>query len=509
MAPEFRPEKVERIEKLASVLTLTKSTRSGRPEPFHLLPFQRELLRGAFGWWHNDRRLVRKVYLQIARKNGKTQLAALIALSGLLLADEMSPEVYMAATTRDQASLCYAAARDMIRSTPELAEHCYIRESSKEITFRNNAGKLKALSSDGPAQHGLNPSMVIIDEFHAWGKSDEELYAALTTGSVARKNPLLVIITTAGFDRHSMCYAEYEYASKVRDGVIEDPSYLAMIHEAPQGCALDDRAAWALANPALGEIISADELAIAAGEAQRRPDQEAKFRRLHLNQWTETETAWIDPSEWDACKGLVTPESPCYGGLDIGRTQDLSAVALLYGGRAAKVMLWMPSDGVAAAEKNDGVPYSRWIKDGLISTTPGAVIDRDAIVARIIAEHAKTPIAGMSYDRAFASEAAAKLEAAGIPMIELPQRPIHMNGPTRRLQEMILDRSIVHEGSPVMRWMLANCMVEENADGLIRLVKSDRQRRKRRIDGIVALVMAVDRVQRQGAAMPALEFAFL
>lgn len=283
-------------------LTLTKSTLSGEPEPFILLPPHRKLVANIHGWRRPDgSRLYRRVYFSVARKNAKTQLAAAVALDLLVADNEASPEIYVAAKDRDQAAICFQAAADMVNASDELSELLKVTNYHKEIRNRETGGLFRALSSDGKGKHGYNPSAVIIDEFHVWGPSEQELYDALTSGSRARRHPLTLIITTAGIDEYTMCGREYEYACRVRDRITEDATYLPMIYELPKGADWTDESLWYLPNPTLGKIVRLDALREDCKKALEMPSEQTKFRRLAGNQWMNSKDIWIPLIQWDAC----------------------------------------------------------------------------------------------------------------------------------------------------------------------------------------------------------------
>lgn len=283
-------------------LTLTKSTKSGQPEPFRLIPFQRKFIGNLLGWKRPDgRRLHRKAYLSVARKNTKTQLVAALGLDLLVLDEEAQPEIYAAAKTGEQSEKIFMAAADMVNAHEELREMLTVVPYRKEIKNRANGGIFRALSSEGKSKHGSNPSAILIDEFHVWGPPEQELYDALTTGRGARKQPLQVIITTAGLDEQSICYREYDYAKRVLSGLVEDPTYLAMIYEVPKDADWTDESVWSMANPTLGEVVQIDILREDFAKAMAMPSEQTAFRRLYLNQWVNAKSTWIPLTEWDAC----------------------------------------------------------------------------------------------------------------------------------------------------------------------------------------------------------------
>ncbi len=302
-------------------LILTKSTKSGRPEPFRLLPPHRKLVANLLGWKRADgTRLYRRAYFSPARKNAKTQVAAALGLDLLVMDEEAEPEIYAAAKTAEQSSMVFKAAAGMVHASEELSDLLQVTTYRREIRNRATGGIFVALTADGKAKHGSNPSAVIIDEFHVWGPAEQELYDALTSGSGARRQPLFLIITTAGIEENSMCGQEYEYACRVRDGIIEDPTYLPMIYELPKDAQWDDESLWHLANPTLGEIVSLEYLREECERAKKKPAEQVKFRRLNLNCWVNAASTWILRTDWDACSwdasrvfpamvGSISPQS--------------------------------------------------------------------------------------------------------------------------------------------------------------------------------------------------------
>lgn len=283
-------------------LTLTKSTKSGRPEPFRLLTPHRKLVANIHGWRRADgTRLYRRVYFSPARKNAKTQIAAALGLDLLVTEDDAEPEIYAAATTGDQSEKVFIAAASMVRADEELSDMIAVTDYRKTLRNKQTGGIFQALSADGKSKHGSNPSVVIIDEFHAWGQKHQELYDALTTGSGARRQFLEIIITTAGVDEYTLCGREYDYATKVRDGVIKDPTYLPMIYELPKDADWTDESLWSLPNPTLGDIVRIEYLREKCAKAKTSPGEQTSFRRLNMNQWVNAADIWIPTTRWDAC----------------------------------------------------------------------------------------------------------------------------------------------------------------------------------------------------------------
>jgi phage terminase large subunit-like protein len=298
----FDTSVVERARLFARQLHLTACTQSGGPEPLELLPHSLALVANLLGWKRADgTRLYRKCYWSVARKNAKTQTLAFLALFMLFMDPEPEQRIFIAAKEREQAGLCYDAALAMLRTNEELDELVQATPSTKTLVRRDTGSRIKALSAEGKSKHGLNPSLVIFDELHVWGGAEQELYDALTTGSAARREPLMVFITTAGSDEHSLCYREYEYARRVQSGIHADPTYLPLIWELPKDADWTDESLWSLANPAMHSIVRIEELRTEFRKALAVPSEQNKFRRLHLNQWVNAAEAWLPLLEWDQC----------------------------------------------------------------------------------------------------------------------------------------------------------------------------------------------------------------
>lgn len=280
----------------------THTTGKFARQPFNLRPWQEQFIRELFKVDSaTGLRQYRTCLLMLPRKNGKSEIAAAIALYGLMadVPPEIGGQVYSAAADREQASLVFNVAAQMVRNDPELSAACEIVDSQKRIVHRKSGSVYRAISADAHTKHGFNASMVIYDELHA--APNRELWDVLTTSQGARLQPLTLAISTAGYDRHSILYELYEYARKVRDGVVDDPTFLPVLYEAPKDADWTDEQVWHAVNPALGDFRSLEEMRIAARRAKEIPSAENAFRRLYLNQWTEQASRWIQMPSWDAC----------------------------------------------------------------------------------------------------------------------------------------------------------------------------------------------------------------
>jgi phage terminase large subunit-like protein len=485
-------------------MTLTKCTRSGRPEPFRLLQFQRKLIGNLLGWRRADgSRLYRRAFFSTARKNSKSQCAAALALLLLLDPEEMSPEVYIASKSRDQSAYLFQAAADMVTNHEELRDLLTVIPYAKEIKNPQNSGLLKALSAEGKTKHGSNPSAVIIDEFHVWGSAETELYDALTTGSAARRQPLTVILTTAGIGRETLCRKEYDYARRVLDRTVQDESYLPMIYELPEAADWKDESFWHFANPGLHEIIPLEYLREEFRKAAAMPSEQQKFKRLYLNMWTDQTNTWIPLSAWDACKQDFDirdlREYPCYGGLDLGSTRDLTCFTLTWPVETkfyVAAWFWLPDHNLKERCARDGVRYDLWAEQGYVTLTPGRDTDWSYARQHILKLAEEFTITDIGADPYGARDTAHELEKAELIVTAVGQKHPDLDAPTRRFEELVTSGDLIHDGNPVLKWNLANCALSSDAEGRIKPVKLEKISAKR-IDGVVAVVMGLDRIMRR------------
>lgn len=477
---------------------------------FKLMPWQEhDIIRPLFGWKRPDgTRRFRTAYIEIPRKNGKSSLCAGIGLYLLLADGEPGAEVISAAADRDQAGMVFEPAKQMALMSPALKKRTNVFK--KAITVPKTLSSYKVLSADAKKQHGLNLHGAIFDELHVW--TNREMFAALSTAGGSRTQPLTVMITTAGFDRHSICWEQHQYAERVLAGAIEDDSFFTYIAAAGPDDDWTDPATWKKANPGLGVTVSMDYLEQQYKMAKEIPAYENTFKRLHLNLWTQQENRWMRMDDWDKCCGDVDPAElagcVCYGGLDLSTTTDLTALALVFpmsdGTYQVLMHFWIPEDTMLEAEKRDKVPYSQWVKQGLITATPGAVIEYSFIEHYLEEMRGKYDIKEIAFDRWGAAKLRQDLEDAGFLMVEFGQGYASMSPPTKELMNLVLAKKLQLGNNPVLRWNAENMVVLTDPAGNI---KPDKARATGRIDGVVALIMALDRATRHQYIQPAEEFA--
>ena len=480
---------------------LTHERGHGAGEPFNLRPWQTAILAELFGRLRPDgKRQYRTCYIEIPRKNGKTELAAAVTTYMLCGDGEQGAEVIGAAAEREQAGHVFRATRHMVESNPALSKQCKVIASQKRIVHYPTGSYYKAVSAEAYSKHGHNCSAVIYDELHA--APDRELYDVLTTSMGARVQPLMLVITTAGWDRTSICWEVHDYATRILEGRLEDDTFLPIIFAADQDADWTDEAVWHGCNPALGDFRSLEEMRIEAKRSKEILAKQNSFRRLYLNQWTEQDERWLDMSVWDACGGEVDVADltgmSCYAGLDLASTRDVTAFVLVFPNEETdEVMVlpffWIPEESVAKRAREAQVPYDVWIREGFMRVTEGNVCDYDRIREDIREMAEVFDIHEIAYDRWGATQLVTQLEADGAECAPLGQGFASMSGPMKELDKLIAGQRLVHGGHPVLRWMAGNVAVEQDAAGNL---KPSKKRSREKIDGVVALVMAVDRMSR-------------
>lgn len=482
-------------------LTHTKGPFAG--QPFNLRPWQeKRIIRPLFKL---DRRTGKRQYrmclLMMPRKNGKTELVAALAIDGLLFDGEIGAEVYSAAADKDQASLAFNVAAQMIRNDPELLARCDILDSQKRIVDHKTGSFYRAISAEAYSKHGFNASRVIYDELHA--AQSRELWDVLTSSTGARAQPLMIAISTAGYDRFSILYEIYQHAKRVAETPALDPSFLPIIFEAPDDADWTDEQVWKRANPALGDFRSLEEMRAACARAKAIPAQEQAFRRLYLNQWTEQASRWIALDAWDRCQVPIDRATlrkrKCFIGLDLSTTTDLTAaVAVFPDGESFDVLphFFVPAERIAERTTRDRVPYTEWARAELLTATPGAVVDYDYLVRRLLEWDDEFDVQVVAYDPWNATDVISRLEKVhGFTCAKVRQGFATLSAPSKLLEKAILGQQLRHDGHPILRWNIGNMSVESDAAGNI---KPSKELSTERIDGGYALIMAIDAMSRHG-----------
>lgn len=489
---EFAPEAAERAcAFFGTWLSHIEGELAGKP--LSLEPWQQAVIGCAFGWKRpNGLRRYREVFQYVPRKNGKTtMLGGLINLVALC-DNEPGAQIYSAAAEREQAALVYRQAKGMILNNAVLEKQCRIYATFKSIEYPDGV-VYKALSADADTKHGFNSHFVVVDELHNQSKRD--LVDVLLTSTGSRRQPLIWYITTADFMRESICNEKYDYAVKVRDGLVPDNSFLPAIWEARREDDWKSPEVWAKANPNLGVSVSLEYLQRECQRAQDVPAYENTFKRLHLNIQTEQDIRAIPMDKWNACAAEYTLDDmagkTCFAGLDLSNKVDVTALVLVFPDEG-RCRLWpiffVPQETAKMRERQNKTRFDEWIRRGHMQTTPGNSIDH-AFIRRAVNELGqKVFIRKIAFDPWNCAQLATELgEQDGFDMVEFRQGFVTMTEPTKMLLADLADERLQHPNNPCLNWMAANMAVDEDAAGNL---KPSKKKSTEKIDGIVAAIMA-------------------
>lgn len=493
----FRPELADARFRFYRELRFYKGRVAG--QRFELEPFQQFIVGSLFGWVHVDTglRRFRTAYVELPRKTGKSHLAAGVILTLAFFDHEPASEAYCAATKRDQARLVFDVAKQFVLRNPWLRRR--VRVLASNMHHEATSSKLEPLGRDKDSMDGLDVSGAVVDEYHAHKTAGVLNVIESATG--AREQPLVFIITTAGTDPVSPCGEQHDYARKVLEGVLEDPSYFAFIaHADPKDDPLDPRT-WAKATPNLGVSVRLDDLRAQARKAAGIPSALQEFKQKRLNLWTGSGTPWIDLEQWNAGQRTDWTAADlvgrwAIGGLDLSSKIDLTAFDLLFPPTdddpswRLLVWLWMPEGNVDELEKKHHAPYREWIDRGLIRTIPGKRIRHEPIV-ELVEElrDAGFVFDAVGYDPWNQGDVPGRLEDLGVEAVEVGQTFKHLNEATKDLEATIKEGRLDAGDHAVMRWMASNVTVARDRKGDIRPVR-DKEHQGKRIDGIAAMVTA-------------------
>lgn len=498
----YDKKKADRAVTFIENLCHTKGKWAGTP--FWLLPWQEQLIRDILGIVKADgNRQFRTAFVEICKKVGKSELAAAVALYLLYADNEPSAEVYGAAADRQQASIVFDVAKQMVEMSPALMKRSKLMGATKRIVNYSNAGYYQVLSAEVGGKHGFSVSGLVFDEIHT--QPNRQLYDVLTKGSSdARQNPLHFIITTAGNDRHSIAYELHTKAVDILEGRRVDPTFYPVVYGLKDDEDWEDEANWYKVNPSLGYTVDIERLRDAYREAKQNPADEVTFKWLRCNMWVSSTVAWIpdaiymrgnEPIDVDALAGR-----DCYAGLDLSSTGDITALVLIFPPRNEDekyVLLpyfWIPEETIPRRVKANSVPYDIWEKQGYIMSTEGNVIHYDFIEKFIMDLSEKYHILEIAVDRWNATQMIQNLEGEGFTIVPFGQGFSSMSAPTKEFYRLLMEGRIIHGGNPVLRWMAGNVVIDTDPAGNIKVTKA---KSKEKIDGIVAAIMVLDRCIRQ------------
>lgn len=534
----FDVEHAQRAVKIFESLRHTKGKFYG--QPFILLPWERKIVEDVYGTLNGGLRQYKYVYIEIPKKQGKSELAAAAAIYHLFFDGERNGEVYGCAADRGQASLVYDVAVDMIDQDPRFRNRAKITPSHKRITNRITGTFYQVLSAEAYTKHGLNVSACIFDELHA--QPNRGLWDVMTFGAGdARTQPIWWVITTAGDDpdRATVGWEQHEYAKQVLDGAITDPTWYPVIYSY-EGDDIYNEANWYKANPSLDHTITIDSVREAAEKAKVKPADERLFRWLRLNQWlTSKLTSWMPLDLFDQTVGDWTRADQlgkdCYLGIDLSSTTDLSALAVVFPPQGDQLdwrvfwHCWLPKDGIEERVKNDKIPYNVWAQQGYLTLTEGDVIDYTEIEKTILEIKKFYNVIEVPSDRAMAAMLLQRLEKANLVCVDVPQTYASLTDPMNQIEILLkgqtgweepepeetpegeatdiipsvptahlLKGRMTHEENPAARWCFGNTSIAKNGQGYIKFVKEHKGKsvdRTKRIDLTAAWVNAMARAR--------------
>ncbi|MDE2901767.1 MAG: terminase large subunit [Chloroflexota bacterium] len=493
----WRPELGRLVVDFCSMLNHSKGKWSGRP--LKLEPWQEFVVTTLYGWLRDDgTRRFRRGYLEVARKNGKSTLAAALALYALVADGEPGAEVYCGATKKEQAKIIFAEAQRMARASDSLSGVLTVHTHS--IFIRDTASRFVPLSADDKHASGHHVHMCIMDELHE--HKTDELWNVMITGMGSREQPMMLSTTTAGEDELSICGQERDYAERVLEGTVEADAFFPAVYAIDEEAEWQDETAWRKANPNLGVSVFFDNMRELADEAKENMRKLHAFLRYRLNAWVSSTERWFRAEVWDRCMGSVDEEAlegeRCWGGLDLASVEDVAAWVLIFepdenGVRPVLSRFFVPRHTIARRSQKISVPYDVWARQGHLIATPGAVIDHDFIFEAIDADSQRFDIQDIAFDRYGAASIYNRAEQMGLTMVAMGQGFLSMSGPSKELERLVLQEKVAYGEQPVMRWMGHNVVTVEDPSANI---KPHKAKSKEKIDGVVALIMALDRAMR-------------
>lgn len=517
------------LRALRLIGTLQHSKGEWANQPLVLEPWEQFITWCIFGWkrgkhprWVIEKngqredtagtRRFRTAYIEVARKNGKSTWAAgvmlVLAFADELPSGEPGAESYTCATKRDQARIVHGEAVRMVRKSQTWRRN--IKVYKDNLNRIDMAQKFEPLGMDADTADGLNIHAALLDELHAHKSRD--MYDVIETATGARRQPVIISITTAGTSRQGVCYEKHEYTCRVLDGVVEDDSWFGIIYTLDEKDDWRDESVWIKSNPNLGVSKKWSDMRIKAERARTMTSALNAFLQKELNVWVQGETKWMNMEAWRACGGplpaLQLPEfltgRPCYSGLDLSSTSDITAAVHVFPPLTddepvyVVCRFYVPEDNLIERVKNDGVPYDVWAREGYIVATPGNIIDYDFVLESFERDAEQFQIMEIPYDRWNAEYLRQMLEKRGLNISIFPfgQGFVSMSPPMKELERLVASRRLAHGNNPALTWMADNLIARSDPAGNI---KPDKEKSREKIDGIVALLMGLDRcLKNQG-----------
>jgi phage terminase large subunit-like protein len=465
-------------------------------KPLALMPSQRDFLMRLHGWKREDgTRRYRRFYLEEPKKNGKSTFFSGECLYLTVGDGEPGAEVYVCAVDKDQTKAVFGEACNMVEQSPSLAKRLEIIPSAFTMVDAKTRSRMEGLSADVESKDGKNAYAVLFDELHR--QRGSAMWDIMRYAGAGRDQPLIGSITTAGSNRLSVCWQQHDYTKKVNAGLIPDTSHLGVIYGAEPTDDIEDPATWWKANPGMGIIVSEQDFRDELKAALANPSELANFLRLRLGIWSQSDVRFLPSDKWDAC-GKISFQEPslrgagCFSGLDLAATIDIAALAHVFQAddEATKVIwrFWIPEETAERRQKRDEVPYLTWAKQGLITLTPGNVIDYAYIKTQIMKDAQFFGMKRLYSDPWNATQLLGELQEEGLDVQTFNQVPKYQNEPTKYLGRLVMQGKFHHGNNAVANWMADNAVAKRDSNGNIKL---DKEKSKEKIDGLVAVVNAL------------------
>ena len=490
--------KGERFEKFCEQF-IVQVTGRFKGKPLVLFAWQKTVFRRLFGWIRPDgTRRYKYLYLTVPKKNGKSAICAAISLFCLIADGESNAQCFLAANDRAQAGIVFNAAANYVKASPKLRKHLSIVPSTKRITFAKTYSFIQALSRETCTSDGIDASLVVYDELHL--APNREMFETLRYAGAARSQPLFIVITTAGSELDSVCGKEYQHHKKVLSGEVEDISMLPAIFEADLESDPSDPEVWRAANPSLGLTIQEDDVRDAYNQSVET-GMLGNFKRRRLNIWAKDTSYWMPRDKWECLAADEFPsfedlqDYPCWLGLDLAETMDINCLVAVWKASDSlyytRQWFWCPEETIPVRSRETSIPYAQWAEEEWLLTSEGAVTDQDDILEFILDLSEKVMLQEIAYDPWQALASMTRLEIAGINTIKVPQTMAHLSESTKAVGRLIRNKELVHDGNPVMSWMVGNVVpiFDHNKN-----IRPSKKKSKEKIDGVAALVTAFARV---------------
>ena len=492
----FDEKVAEKFFKFANMCNMWKGTKAGEAFPWQL--WQKFFLAQVFGWkWKaTGLRRFRSVYMQVARKNGKTSIGAVASIFHITADNVVGGQAWIGANREEQARILVNDAGQIIKASPALRKHYDTWDylgTIKKVAYPKKKGILSPLGRDSKTSDGFDPSLGIIDEYHE--AKDDSLLNVIESGMGAREEPLMMVITTAGFSRQTPCYSNLRRTGiGILEGTLEDDSFLPLIFEMDDGDDWEDEKNWYKSNPNLGVSVFPEFLKNRFNKAKNEGGtKEVDFKTKNLNVWTDASSVWIPDRVWAKNKIEPTASEVWFMGADLGSVSDYTAVILfsLPDGRGIHSVIpffWIPEEKISEKEGSESINIRNWIRDGYLRVTPGNTTDFAQIEEEILQIGQEYNIHAYGFDPHQAVQMMTNLASNALNVVKIPQNKSRLSEPAKTIEKLARESKLAHGDHPVLRWHVSNAVAEIDNNNNYRILK---EHANNKIDGVSALMNAI------------------